>query len=68
MNHYEVEKIENDLIVDTCGAGDAFVGGFLSQFYQDEEIETCVIAGIYLSREIVQRSGCKFPERFEFSK
>ena len=30
VNHYDVEKIDNDLIVDTCGAGDAFVGGFLS--------------------------------------
>ena len=31
---YHVNKLPTDKIVDTNGAGDAFVGGFLAQFAQ----------------------------------
>ena len=66
INEYPVQALEKEQIVDTNGAGDAFVGGFLAQLYQDKDIKTCVEAGIYLSREVVQRSGCTFPEKMEF--
>ncbi len=35
-----VAKIESEKIVDTNGAGDAFVGGFLSQFIKGEILKT----------------------------
>ena len=35
---YAVDKIEGDKIVDTNGAGDAFVGGFLSQLVKGKEV------------------------------
>ena len=53
LTEYPVQALEKDQIVDTNGAGDAFVGGFMAQLYQDKDIKTCVEAGIYLSREIV---------------
>lgn len=55
-----VDEIPVDEIVDTNGAGDAFVGGFLSQFIQEKSLETCVRAGIFAAREVIKRSGCSF--------
>jgi adenosine kinase len=66
ITEYPIEALQKHEIVDTNGAGDAFVGGFMSQLFQDKDIKTCVEAGIYLSREVVQRSGCTFPETMQF--
>jgi|TARA_B110000305_G_C19351196_1_gene594352 adenosine kinase len=66
VTEYEIAALTKEQIVDTNGAGDAFVGGFLSQLYQDKDLAQCIKAGIYLSREVVQRSGCTFPEKYEF--
>lgn len=48
-------------------AGDAFVGGFLSQLVQGKPIDSCVKAGCYASNVIIQRSGCTYPEKPEFN-
>lgn len=48
-------------------AGDAFVGGFLSQLVRERPIEDCVRAGCYASNVIIQRSGCTYPEKPDFS-
>ena len=48
------------------GAGDAFVGGFLSQLIQGKPLADCVRAGHYASRVIIQRSGCTFPKECDF--
>lgn len=60
LREFPVEKLEPDQITDTNGAGDAFVGGFLSQFIQKKPIETCIKCGIWSARQIIQRSGCTF--------
>jgi len=39
--------------VDTNGAGDSFVGGFLSQIYLAKDLHTAVKAGIALSSAVV---------------
>lgn len=57
---YPVEKLATEQIVDTNGAGDAFVGGFLAQLVQHESYETCIKCGIWAARQIIQRSGCTF--------
>ena len=43
--------------MDTNGAGDAFVGGFLSQYVQGKSLEKCIDCGIWVSQLIIQRSG-----------
>lgn len=48
-------------------AGDAFVGGFLSQLVHEKSIEDCVRAGCYAAYAIIQRSGCTFPEKPDFN-
>jgi adenosine kinase len=56
----EVPKIAKDLLVDTNGAGDSFVGGFMAALSQGESVLDCVKAGIALSGHVVQRLGCTF--------
>ena len=53
-------KLEPHQIVDTNGAGDSFVGGFLSQFVRGLGIEQAVSAGHWCASQIIQTSGCKF--------
>lgn len=60
ISEIPVEKLSSDKIVDTNGAGDAFVGGFLAQFVQRKSLETCIRCGIWAARQIIQRSGCTF--------
>lgn len=61
-----VVPVKKDLIKDTNGCGDAFVGGFLSQFVQGEHTETCIQCGTYAAREVIQNYGCNFPEKPNF--
>lgn len=57
-----------DKIEDTNGAGDAFVGGFLSQLVCDHSIEECVRAANYAANTIIQRLGCTYPAKPDFEK
>jgi adenosine kinase len=63
---YPVPAIEPERILDTNGAGDSFVGGFLSQYVQDEDLDKCVDCGIWVSELVIQRSGCTFPETMDY--
>ncbi|XP_041032239.1 adenosine kinase-like isoform X2 [Carcharodon carcharias] len=63
---FPVLDIKQDEIVDTNGAGDAFVGGFLSQLVYDQPLEKCIQAGHYAANVIIRRSGCTFPEAPDF--
>jgi len=66
VRSFTVEKIPNHLLVDTNGAGDAFVGGFIAQLALEKSLDECVRAGHYCSSVIIQRSGCTFPKECEF--
>lgn len=61
-----VTVLTAEQVVDTNGAGDSFVGGFLSQIVQGKSLETAVKAGIWLSGQVIQRSGCTFPDTNAF--
>lgn len=63
---YPVDPLPREALVDTNGAGDAFVGGFLSQLVQNKPLPECVRAGHFAARTIIQRSGCTFPKECEF--
>uniref|UniRef100_A0A5S6QWU7 Adenosine kinase n=1 Tax=Trichuris muris TaxID=70415 RepID=A0A5S6QWU7_TRIMR len=43
--HHPVSHVPVDCIVDTNGAGDAFVGGFLSQYILGKQLVECLDAG-----------------------
>lgn len=63
---FPVIPLPKEKLVDTNGAGDAFVGGFLAQLVQEKPIADCVKAGCYASNVIIQRPGCTYPERPDF--
>lgn len=63
---YAVDPLPKEQLVDTNGAGDAFVGGFLSQLLQGKNYAECVRAGHWGARTIIQRSGCTFPKECDF--
>ncbi|CAI9601849.1 unnamed protein product [Staurois parvus] len=63
---FPVLEIDQSKIVDTNGAGDAFVGGFLSQLVSDKALVECVHAGHYSANVVIRRAGCTFPEKPDF--
>uniref|UniRef100_A0A669EK21 Adenosine kinase n=1 Tax=Oreochromis niloticus TaxID=8128 RepID=A0A669EK21_ORENI len=63
---FPVVKTDPKYIVDTNGAGDAFVGGFLSELVQEKPLDQCVKAAHYAANVIIQRAGCSFPEKPDF--
>ncbi|CAM9153394.1 unnamed protein product [Phaeothamnion confervicola] len=67
VTEFPVEPLAADKLVDTNGAGDAFVGGFLSQLVAGKELAECVRAGHFAARTVIQCSGCTFPAQCEFA-
>jgi len=63
------KPIPKEHIVDTNGAGDSFIGGFLAKYALDRPLEESIAAGHYVASEIIQVSGIKFPHapNFNFS-
>ena len=57
VTEYFVEPLAKELLVDTNGAGDAFVGGFLSELVQGKDIADCVNAGHWSAKYIIQQPG-----------
>ena len=56
-----VPLLPKEKLVDTNGAGDAFVGGFLAYLAKGADLAACCNAGSYAARQIIQVSGCKIP-------
>lgn len=66
VKSYPVIKLAKEQLVDTNGAGDAFVGGYLSQLILGKDTAESVRAGNYAANVIIQRSGCTFPAESSF--
>lgn len=63
LQTFPVTRVPKERLVDTNGAGDAFVGGFLSQLVAGKDVAEAVRAGSYAATVIVQRSGCTLPDK-----
>ena len=60
---FSANKVKNEDIQDLNGAGDAFLGGFLSQYMKGNSIEDCCHIGIDAATEIIKNVGCTFPKK-----
>lgn len=60
LDTYTPPVVPINEIVDTNGAGDAFVGGFLSYFALGLPLERCVTAGHATAGEVIRNNGCTF--------
>jgi len=61
VSEYSVPKLSDEEMVDTNGAGDAFVGGFLARYVLGDSVPECVETAKRVARLIIGRSGCTFP-------
>nr|2XTB_A Chain A, Adenosine Kinase [Trypanosoma brucei rhodesiense]3OTX_A Chain A, Adenosine kinase, putative [Trypanosoma brucei]3OTX_B Chain B, Adenosine kinase, putative [Trypanosoma brucei] len=62
-----VPQLDQDKVIDMNGAGDAFMGGFLSAYAVGKDLRRCCETGHYTAQEVIQRDGCSFPEKPSFS-
>jgi adenosine kinase len=67
VKKYPVIALPKEKLVDTNGAGDAFVGGFLAALVKGKDMEGCCKAGAYSASVIIQHSGCTYPAKPEYS-
>jgi len=58
ITEFTVTKLPAEKLIDTNGAGDAFVGGFLAQLIKDAPMAESIKCGIWAATHIIQRSGC----------
>jgi len=66
VTQYPVPRIDPSLIQDTNGAGDSFVGGFLSGLSKGKSTAVCVTAGHYCAGYIIQGTGVVFSKPSSF--
>ncbi|XP_030372457.1 adenosine kinase isoform X2 [Scaptodrosophila lebanonensis] len=66
VQEFPVTRLAAHEIVDTNGAGDAFVGGFLSQFVQGKSLDVCIRCGNYAAGHIIKNPGCTYSGKPEF--
>jgi len=62
-----VAPIAASKIVDTNGAGDSFVGGFLAALSEGRSTEKCILAGHYAAGVVIQHDGCTFPAKPDYT-
>jgi adenosine kinase len=56
---FPVPKLAKEKMVDTNGAGDSFVGGFLSQYMRGGNMAISIAAGSAAARNCIQQSGAQ---------
>ena len=61
------KPVKSEDIVDLNGAGDAFLGGFLSQYMLGKSFEACCKAGNDVAGIIIKNIGCTFPKNFKIN-
>eukprot|EP01055_Gregarina_sp_Pseudo9_P000311 Gregarina_sp_Pseudo_9__310@NODE_11_length_6581_cov_205_655304_g9_i0_p3_GENE_NODE_11_length_6581_cov_205_655304_g9_i0NODE_11_length_6581_cov_205_655304_g9_i0_p3_ORF_typecomplete_len367_score129_43PfkB/PF00294_24/2_5e47_NODE_11_length_6581_cov_205_655304_g9_i049206020 len=57
---YPVQPVPSELVADTIGCGDAFIGGLLAGFARKWPLEKCVELANVCGRELLQNEGAAF--------
>merc|ERR1712157_56224 len=63
---HPILALPKEKLVDTNGAGDSYVGGFLAALSRGLPVAECCKAGAYAASIIVQHSGCTYPAAPEY--
>lgn len=63
---FKVPLVDPDKVVDDCGAGDSFAGGFLAGLALHKPLPACIHAGMYAAGITVQAVGCSVPAETDF--
>merc|ERR1711908_165449 len=67
VTEYPVIALPKEKLVDTNGAGDSYVGGFLAALSKGLPVADCCKAGAYSASVIVQHSGCAYPAKPDYT-
>jgi len=67
ITEYPTPVVPVEEIVDTNGAGDSFVGGFITGYMQGKSTEKCVAAGNYAAGVVIRQSGIVLPHTPSFT-
>jgi len=67
VTEYAVEPLAKELLVDTNGAGDAFVGGYMAQMIQGRDTAASVKAAHWAAKFVIQQSGTTLPGKCEYT-
>lgn len=67
VTKHAVPPVAASDIVDTNGAGDAFVGGFLAAFIKGKDIAECCKAGNFAASVIIKTAGTALPSTCEYA-
>ena len=65
---YFANNLKEDEIQDLNGAGDAFLGGFLSRYMKGESVHDCCKIGIEAATVSLKNIGCTFPKELNILK
>lgn len=57
-HRYRVPSMPSERVVDTTGAGDSFIAGFLCKFMNRGLLADCVANGCEIAGQVVQNIGC----------
>ncbi|XP_055337210.1 uncharacterized protein LOC129587470 [Paramacrobiotus metropolitanus] len=66
IDEYPATRIPDSEIAETNGAGDGFVGGFLSQFIQGASLAQCMACGHYTAGQVIRQHGVNVPPEPNF--
>mmetsp|Transcript_8358 Transcript_8358/g.26627 ORF Transcript_8358/g.26627 Transcript_8358/m.26627 type:complete len:354 (+) Transcript_8358:90-1151(+) len=66
VTQHAIISLPKEKLVDTNGAGDAYVGGFLAALSKNLPVSECCRAGAHAASLIVQHSGCTYPEKPDY--
>ncbi|CAE8581753.1 unnamed protein product [Polarella glacialis] len=67
VTKYPVNQLSKEQLVDTNGAGDAFVGGFLAALIKGKDVAASCKAGSYAASIVIQHSGCTYPAKPDYT-
>lgn len=65
-NNVEVPQVNIDDIIDTTGAGDSFVAGFLFALMKGDDVKKCIEFGCKISAAVIKTIGCNLPSDIKF--
>jgi len=60
-NVFNVPEVNDDDCVDTTGAGDSFVAGFINGYIEGKTVRDCVELGCEISSQVIRAIGCNLP-------
>ena len=66
IKEYPVPQIAKEDIKDTCGAGDALMGGFLAMYIDGRDLDFCMKCGIYCASQSLKQNGSTLPKEMHF--